>query len=59
MRCKEEGKSETILINMCGHGHFDMKAYQDYFAGDIQRHELTSEEIEASLSTLDTPAVAA
>ena len=56
-RCKREGKSETILINMCGHGHFDMKAYEDYFAGAIQRHELTSEEIDASLATLDTPMV--
>lgn len=58
-RCKEEGRSETILFNMCGHGHFDMKAYEDYFAGKIERHELTSEEIAASLATLDTPPVGA
>ena len=24
LRCKREGKSETILFNLCGHGHFDM-----------------------------------
>ena len=28
MRCKREGKSETILLNLCGHGHFNMTAYQ-------------------------------
>ena len=25
-RCKEEGKSENILIHLCGHGYFDLKA---------------------------------
>src|SRR5499425_1082271 len=32
LRCKEEGRADTILFNLCGHGHFDMSAYQDYFA---------------------------
>ena len=36
IRCREEGKSETILFNLCGHGHFDMQAYMDYFAGNLQ-----------------------
>jgi tryptophan synthase beta chain len=31
LRCKREGRSETILFNLCGHGHFDMAAYQKYF----------------------------
>jgi tryptophan synthase beta chain len=30
LRCKREGKSETILFNLCGHGHFDMQAYSAY-----------------------------
>ena len=57
-RCKEEGVSKTILFNLCGHGNFDMKAYEDYFAGQIKRHELSNEEIDASLSELDTPTIA-
>lgn len=28
---KEEGVSKTILFNLCGHGNFDMKAYDYYF----------------------------
>jgi tryptophan synthase beta chain len=56
-RCKVEGKSETILFNMCGHGNFDMKAYEDYFAGKIRKHELSRSEIEASLAELDTPEI--
>jgi len=54
-KCKEQGVSRTILINLCGHGNFDMKAYQDYFAGNIVKHELTQKEIEASIAKLNTP----
>lgn len=56
-KCKEEGVSKTILFNLCGHGNFDMKAYDDYFAGNIVDHELTQAEIDASLNTLATPMV--
>ncbi|HPG09084.1 MAG TPA: TrpB-like pyridoxal phosphate-dependent enzyme [Saprospiraceae bacterium] len=54
-RCKEEGKSENILIHLCGHGYFDLKAYEDYLAGNLTKHEITEEEIHASLAKLDTP----
>ncbi len=54
---KEEGKSRTILFNLCGHGNFDMKAFEDYFAGKIVDHELSQEEIDASLDRLNTPMV--
>ena len=56
-RCKREGKSETILFNLCGHGNFDMKAYQDYFDGKIVKHELSDAEIQASIAKLDTPTI--
>ncbi len=56
-RAKEEGKARTILFNLCGHGHFDMSAYQDYFAGKLERHELTQAEIDEAVSLIDTPEV--
>jgi len=56
-RCRAEGKSETILINLCGHGNFDMKAYEDYFAGKIIKHELSEAEIHASIAKLSTPEI--
>ena len=34
MECKKNGK-KTILFNLCGHGHFDMKAYGDYFDNNL------------------------
>ncbi len=56
-RCKQEGVSRTILFNLCGHGHFDMAAYEAYFAGKLERHELTQEEIDAAIAKIDTPEV--
>lgn len=56
-QCKEEGVSKTILFNLCGHGNFDMKAYEDYFEGKIHDHKLTQEEINASLAKLNTPEI--
>lgn len=56
-RCKEEGVSKTILFNMCGHGNFDMLAYQDYFAGKLLRHEMTQAEVDEATSKIDTPTI--
>jgi tryptophan synthase beta chain len=35
LRCKRDGVSRAILFNLCGHGHFDMQAYSDYFSGKL------------------------
>ncbi len=51
-RCREEGKSETILFNLCGHGHFDMQAYTDYNAGKLRDYEYPEEEIAMALAGL-------
>jgi tryptophan synthase beta chain len=36
LACKESGEEKTILFSLSGHGHFDMQAYIDYFAGRLQ-----------------------
>lgn len=36
LRCKEEGRSETILFGLSGHGFFDLGAYQAYLAGELR-----------------------
>lgn len=56
-KAKEEGKSKTILFNLCGHGHYDMSAYQDYFDGKLEDHELTEEELHSGLKDLTTPKI--
>ncbi len=57
LRCKREGKAETILFNLCGHGHFDMAAYSDYAAGKLKDVAYDEKELAMALSGL--PAVAA
>jgi tryptophan synthase beta chain len=36
VRCREEGKSEVILFNLCGHGMLDLAAYDTYLTGRMQ-----------------------
>ena len=56
-KCKQEGVSRTILIHLCGHGHFDLGAYENYLSGNLVKHEITSAEIEAALAKIDTPMI--
>jgi len=57
LKCKAEGKSRTILFNLCGHGHFDMQAYIDYFGGKLQ--DLEYDEAELALALAGLPSVKA
>ncbi|MBI4292825.1 MAG: TrpB-like pyridoxal phosphate-dependent enzyme [Betaproteobacteria bacterium] len=55
IRCREEGKAKTILFNLCGHGHFDMQAYIDYFAGNLK--DLAYDESELAMALAGLPSV--
>jgi tryptophan synthase beta chain len=52
-RAKEEGRSQTILFNLCGHGNFDMAAYEAYLSGKLVDEEVTTAQIERSLAEID------
>ena len=52
LQAKEEGKEKTILFNLSGHGHVDMTAYDDFFAGKLTDYEYPTEAIRESLSQL-------
>ncbi len=55
----ETGKERTILFNLSGHGHFDMAAYDSYFAGQLEDVALDEDEIERALRAIEglpTPA---
>jgi tryptophan synthase beta chain len=57
LKCKREGKSRTILFNLCGHGHFDMQAYTDYFAGKLT--DRSYEEGDLAMALAGLPSVPA
>ena len=52
LRCKREGTSETILFNLCGHGHFDMAAYTAYAAGELTDNSYDEAELAMALAGL-------
>jgi tryptophan synthase beta chain len=57
LAAKETGEPRTILFNLSGHGHFDMAAYDKYFAGELEDFAYPEAAVEASMKKL--PQVAA
>ncbi len=57
IRCRVDGVPRTILFNLCGHGHFDMQAYMDYFAGRLE--DRAYDEAELAMALAGLPSIAA
>jgi tryptophan synthase beta chain len=49
---KAKGEKRVIAFNLCGHGHFDMGAYDEYLAGRLQDYEYPEDEVERALAEL-------
>jgi tryptophan synthase beta chain len=55
----DAGEERVILFNLCGHGHFDLAAYDAYLAGDLEDPEFSEADMNAALERLpDVPAPA-
>ncbi|MCL4429511.1 MAG: TrpB-like pyridoxal phosphate-dependent enzyme [Chloroflexi bacterium] len=52
LRCKKTGEAKTILFVLCGHGFFDMSAYDEYFSGRLQPYEYPTEKVAESMDKL-------
>lgn len=52
LKCKETGEEKVIAFLLCGHGHFDMAAYDEYFAGTLQDYEYPEEKVKEALKEL-------
>jgi tryptophan synthase beta chain len=52
LAAKEAGEARTILFGLCGHGNFDLAAYDAYLAGSLHDYEHPQEAIEAALADL-------
>jgi tryptophan synthase beta chain len=51
-RCAESGEEKVLLTALCGHGHFDMTAYERYLSGEMQDFDLPQERIDAAVAGL-------
>lgn len=49
---REAGQEKVILFNLCGHGHFDMQAYDDYLYGRLPEVEYRQEDVDTGLAHL-------
>ncbi len=54
LRCKKTGEEKTIVFLLCGHGYFDMAAYDEYFSGNLQPYEYPTEKVAESVAKLHT-----
>jgi tryptophan synthase beta chain len=53
------GEERTILFGLCGHGHFDLAAYEAYLAGSLEDPEFSETDLERALASLpEAPAIA-
>jgi pyridoxal-phosphate dependent TrpB-like enzyme len=52
LRCKQTGEKKTLFFNLSGHGHFDMAAYDKYFAGELVDYEYPAEAVQEALKRL-------
>jgi tryptophan synthase beta chain len=48
--CKETGEEKVIVTALCGHGHFDMAAYDAYFRGELTDYDYPEEKIREAMS---------
>jgi tryptophan synthase beta chain len=48
-RCKESGEAKVILTALCGHGHFDMAAYEAYLAGKLEDYDYPEDKVREAL----------
>jgi tryptophan synthase beta chain len=55
---KEAGEERVILFGLCGHGHFDLGAYEAYLAGDLEDPEFSETDMQDALGRLpEAPAL--
>lgn len=50
LACKETGEEKVILTALCGHGHLDLKSYEQYLSGEMVDYELPQEAIAAAMA---------
>jgi tryptophan synthase beta chain len=52
LRCKASGQRKVIAFNFCGHGHFDLSAYERYLSGKLEDYEYPAEKVKEALAGL-------
>ncbi|MFM2105772.1 MAG: hypothetical protein RL338_804 [Chloroflexota bacterium] len=54
LAAKAEGKPRVIVFNHCGHGHFDLSAYERYLSGQLEDFGFEADRVKEALAGLPT-----
>jgi len=57
LKAKETGEETVILTALCGHGHFDLAAYDQYLRGEMVDEEFTDARLAEALASIPEVAV--
>jgi tryptophan synthase beta chain len=49
---RDAGEERVILFGLCGHGHFDLSAYDAYLAGNLEDPDFSEADRDAALAAL-------
>jgi len=49
---KQAGEARVILFGLCGHGNFDLAAYDAYLAGTLEDPEFSQSDMDAAIAAL-------
>jgi tryptophan synthase beta chain len=52
LAAKEAGEERVILFGLCGHGNFDLAAYDAYLAGTLEDLEFSQEDMDSAVAEL-------
>lgn len=52
LKAKETGEETVILTALCGHGHFDLPAYDAYLSGTMVDEAVSDERFAAAMATV-------
>ena len=58
LAAREAGEERVILFGLCGHGNFDLSAYDAYLGGKLEDPEFSERDLAAALAALpEAPAL--
>ncbi len=52
LAAREAGERRVILFNLSGHGHFDLGAYDRYFAGELEDYAYPADKVREAMQSL-------
>jgi tryptophan synthase beta chain len=52
LAAREAGERRVVLFNLSGHGHFDLSAYDRYFAGELEDYAYPAELVRQAMGSV-------